>query len=377
MHVLIAVTHLLGTGHLRRALALAHAFVAAGHRVTLASGGTPVSGLDTAPVHFVQLPPLTSDGTNFTTLLTADGTRANEPYLEHRQDALLSCLQDPPDAIITELFPFGRRVLTAEFTALLDRAHALKVRPKVLSSIRDILAPPSKPSKAARTDAVIAQYYDAVLVHSDETTTALDASWPVSDALREKLHYTGFVAPDPPAPLPGKEGAGEILVSTGGGAVGATVFETALAAAALTPDLTWRLLIGGVDPAALISRLKAKAPDNAKIEAARPDFRQMLNHAMGSVSLAGYNTVMDVLQTRVPGLLIPFDDGGEVEQTLRARSLSALPGFAVLRSADLTPDHMANAVRSLIKSGRRAPSHVAMDGAATSVRVTEKLVQQP
>ena len=40
MRVLIAVTHLLGAGHLTRAAAIARAFARAGHEVALVSGGT-------------------------------------------------------------------------------------------------------------------------------------------------------------------------------------------------------------------------------------------------------------------------------------------------------------------------------------------------
>ena len=46
MNVLIVVTHLLGTGHLSRALTLGRAFAAAGHDVTIASGGMPAPQLN-------------------------------------------------------------------------------------------------------------------------------------------------------------------------------------------------------------------------------------------------------------------------------------------------------------------------------------------
>ena len=79
MKVLIVVTHLLGSGHLRRAINLSHEFVASGHSVTLVSGGVPVKTFDTQGLSFVQLSPLCSDGTNFTRLLNADGSVADEP----------------------------------------------------------------------------------------------------------------------------------------------------------------------------------------------------------------------------------------------------------------------------------------------------------
>ena len=48
----------------------------------------------------------------------------------------------------------------------------------------------------------------------------------------------------------------------------------------------------------------------------------MLYHAAASVSLCGYNTALDVLQSGVPAVLVPFDNGGEVEQSLRAEALA-------------------------------------------------------
>jgi len=45
----------------------------------------------------------------------------------------------------------------------------------------------------------------------------------------------------------------------------------------------------------------------------------MLYHAAASVSLCGYNTALDILQAGTPAVFVPFDDGSEVEQGLRAR----------------------------------------------------------
>ncbi len=68
MRVLIAVTHLLGAGHLTRAAALARAFAAAGHEAVLVSGGVPAPMVRHDGVRLVQLPPLRIAGTDFATL---------------------------------------------------------------------------------------------------------------------------------------------------------------------------------------------------------------------------------------------------------------------------------------------------------------------
>ena len=372
MRVLIVVTHLLGTGHLSRALTLGRAFARAGHDVTLASGGTPAPHLDAGGLRLVQLPALRSDGVDFTRLLTPEGAPADAVRMQARVDALRGCLSPAPDLLITELFPFGRRILRDEFLALLDAAGALPQRPRILASIRDILAPPSKPAKATWADEVIAAHYDGVLVHSDPARTELSLSWPVSEQLGPRLIYTGYVAPAPAGPHPDGTGTGEVLVSAGGGPVGDALFGTALEAARRTPGRRWRLLVGGGDDR--LETLRRAAPANVVLDPPRPDFRQMLYHAAASVSLCGYNTALDILQAGTPAVFVPFDAGNEVEQGLRADSLSALPAITALPGAELTPDSLDRAIARVTARGRRDPRGLRDDGAAETVRICERMV---
>ena len=369
MRVLIVVTHLLGTGHLRRAAVLARAFADAGHRTLIVSGGRPVPGVEIGGAALVELPPVASDGVDFARLLKADGTAVDDTYLARRRERLLTEARAfGPDLLITELYPFGRRVLAAEFDALLD-ARLARV---TLASIRDILAPPSKPAKAEAAATRIARFYDGVLVHSDARAIPLQVSWPVDAALAAKLHYTGFVAPPPPAAAPDGPGRGEVLVSAGGGAVGDALFAAAAQAAEGSP-LTWRLLVGGTDPAARIAGLPRHP--NLIAEPARPDFREMLTRAAVSVSFCGYNTAMDLLQTGCPAILVPFDDGAEVEQTLRAQALAHLPGIVTMRQAELSAESLRAAVARLSREPRRTLAAFAMNGAAESVAIAERLVR--
>ncbi|WP_299602186.1 glycosyltransferase [uncultured Tateyamaria sp.] len=373
MQVTIVVTHLLGTGHLARALTLGRAFVAAGDAVTVISGGKPVPHFDSTGLTLVQLPPLQSNGTDFSTLLTDTGEIASDAYLVARQSALVDHVaQQKPDVLITELFPFGRRILKAEFQALLETADGLPSRPLVLSSIRDILAPPSKPAKVAFADQLVNHFYDAVLVHSDPEVVPLDTSWPVSDMLRTKLRYTGFVAPQ--APDVNAPRHNEILVSAGGGAVGDTVFEAACDAATLDAARLWRFLVGGDD--ARRAHWANRAPANVTVEGPRPDFRNLLVGATASVSMCGYNTALDVLQTGVRAVFVPFDDGGEVEQGLRADALTTLPAVSVLRQADLSGPTLANAINTLTQQDRRNPRTTGMDGASASVDIVRSLLAE-
>lgn len=375
MKVLIVVTHLLGSGHLVRALNLAEAFEASGHAVTVVSGGTPMPQLASRAGNLVQLPPVRSDGVNFRTLLDADGAPVSEETMAKRQEQLLTTLRElKPDLLITELFPFGRRILAAEFDALLAAAQNQSPAPVVCASIRDILAPPSKPAKAEAVRHRLQTYYDAVLVHSDPDLTPLEISWPVTPDIAAKLHYTGFVAPLPAEPANDGQGDGEVLVTTGGGPVGMRLFETALSAATLQNDRPWRLLVGGEDAAKRINALRELAPTNATVSEASPTFRRMLYNAAASVSFCGYNTALDILQAGTPAVFVPFEEGGEVEQTLRASSFSHLPGVAVLSPEDLSPHGLLKALENVVSAPRRAPRRENQQGAYQSVEIAQKLV---
>ncbi|CAO3404407.1 glycosyltransferase family protein [Azospirillum palustre] len=382
MRLLIAVTHLLGSGHLSRALALAEAFTARGWRVDVASGGRPAPHLNSGGATLHQLPPLASDGADFATLLGADGTPADAGLFAARR-AMLTGLLDSlrPDVLITELFPFGRRALAAEFDALLERARALPRPPLTLASVRDILAPPSKPKRVAETEDRLLRLYDGVLVHSDPALIPLEDSWPLTRAMMPLLRYTGFVVPPPAVPDDGTDGQGEILVTAGGGPVGRPVFEAAARCAALCAasgalPQRWRLLVAKGD-AALADRLRALAPpDRLLVEPVRPDFRALLGRASASVGRCGYNTALDCLTAGVPSVFCPFEDGKEVEQTIRAAILARQPGIATLREADLTPDSLAHALQSVL--GVRIPplSPSALAGAARSVEIVEALLAE-
>lgn len=378
MKLMIVVTHLLGTGHLSRALALADAFAARGWSVDVVSGGRPAPHLGSGGATLHQLPPLASDGADFATLLAADGRPADAETFAARR-AMLTGLLDAlrPNILVTELFPFGRRALAAEFDALLEHARGLPAPPLTLASVRDILAPPSKPARVAETERRLLGFYDGVLVHSDPAVVPLEDSWPLTPAMRPLLRYTGFVVPPPPAPDASMDGQGEILVTAGGGPVGRPVFEAAaLCAASAALPQRWRLLVAKGD-AALADRLRAMAPpDRLLVEPVRPDFRALLGRAAASVGRCGYNTALDCLTVGVPSVFCPFEDGKEVEQTIRAAILARRPGIAMLREADLTPDSLAGALQSVL--GVRIPplDPASLAGAARSVDIVEAMLAE-
>jgi predicted glycosyltransferase len=374
--VVILVTHLLGTGHLSRSLILARALSDAGLAPQLISGGLPTGHLDMSGIDFLQLPAVRSDGASFTRLLDSDGNPVTPEFMQARIRALQDALRgNPPDVLITELFPFGRRVLRDEFQAALAVVGAMVPAPLVFSSIRDILAPPSKTKKAEQTEAWLAEHYDGVLVHSDAGVVPLEASWPVTPQIARLLHYTGFIAPPMPAENQAeREGAGEIIVTAGGGPVGRKLFETSIDAARISGQ-RWRLLVGGSDAEAVCARLNEVA-NGAPVfaEPLRADYRAMLTRCAAAVGQCGYNTAIDWLQAGVPGVFVPFAEAGEVEQTLRAASLQERYGFGQIAEDELTPENLAAATIAAVERGRFKANGLKFDGAARTSRILVDLL---
>jgi len=366
--VFIWVQHLLGIGHLMRAAHLARHLAAEGWQVEIASGGTALADLDVGRARFHQLPPLKSADTAFSGLADLEGNPPSDAFKRARRDLLLDLFAAAdPEILILEHYPFGRRQLRFELDTLLATASQWPRRPIVFSSVRDILVERG-PEREAETVSALARF-DAVLVHGDPSLVPLEASFGAAARIEGKLVYTGYVgggALAPPPPL--GEGDGEILVSAGGGAVGAKIADAALAAASVPEVRRWRILVGANAGPCLLHKLRERAPDWVIVEPARRDFRSLLGRCAASVSQAGYNTVVDLLASGARPVLVPFAAGRETEQTLRAERLAQRGLAHVLPESALTPDRLAAAVAEAVA----APcplGRVRIDGEAETKRI--------
>ena len=344
MRVLIHVQHLLGIGHLQRSALIARALAAAGAGVTLVSGGMPWPGLEIGGARFVQLPPLRAGPGGFTDLIGTDGRTLGEAGRAERRQLVLAALDAAdPDALLIETYPFGRRALRFELEPLVAAARGRRRRPVIACSIRDIVAAKPDPARRAAIVGTLRASFDRLLVHADPRFIRLDESFPEAPALADMLCYTGFVAPAAPPPA---APSGEILVSAGGGAAGAALLKTAKAARDLSRHRgrTWRLIAGRNLPEEEFSALAQDLPPGLVLDRHRADFHALLSGAAVSVSQAGYNTVAEVLQARVPAVFVPFAGGGETEQTMRAERLQVLGLAVTAAEAALTPHGLAAAI---------------------------------
>ncbi|MGY9056611.1 MAG: glycosyltransferase family protein [Alphaproteobacteria bacterium] len=364
------VQHLLGIGHIKRTASLARAMSAAGMEVVIASGGFPVADLRLAGARLHQLPGVRAVDLYFKDLRDQADMAIDDAWRDQRKAATLALLEaEKPDIVLTELFPFGRRQFSFEMEPFLAAARAQGAL--IVCSVRDILVEPPKPERLLEMLDRVERLYDRVLVHGDPSLVQFEETFPHTARIGDRLAYTGYVVEEA-SPAAANDGAGEVVVSAGGGAVSEPLLRAALAARPLCQagaKLPWRLLCGAGLGAGLMAELQAEASDGVIVEAARPDFPGLLQRARLSVSQAGYNTVMDVLAAGIPGVVVPYAGGLESEQTLRARRLAARGVLQVVDEARLTPQALAVAIDKALATPPEALQGLATNGGPETARI--------
>jgi predicted glycosyltransferase len=134
------------------------------------------------------------------------------------------------------------------------------------------------------------------------------------------------------------------------------------------------VLLGHNLPEAQFRRLAAQADPGTVVERNRPDFQRLLAGCRVSVSQAGYNTVVELLRTGRPGVLVPFEAGGqETEQALRAARLAGRGLAEHVPEADLAADTLAAAVDRADARVCAADHSLNLDGVANSAQILGQL----
>jgi predicted glycosyltransferase len=341
--------HSVGLGHLMRSYALCDR-LAERFRVVLLCGGELPEGI--APpegVELIPLPPLrVNPGEGFG---SGDPRYTPERAWEVRLERILKTLHDVrPKVVLVELFPFGRAKFARELVPLLEAARTQGAF--TACSLRDILVSGRDDQRAYddRARALADAHLDAVLVHCDPRFARLEETFRPTTPLSVGVHYTGFVAGR--ATEPRRRGE-HIVVSAGGGRVGAPLMLSAMAASDGRP---MKVIAGPLMPEENWRGLQRLRPPNVELVRSVPDLAAELQVAAASVSQCGYNTALDVIRTRVPALVVPYVTAEENEQTRRAQRLADL---GVLQVADHINGHLPRLLEF-----EPAPAALDLDGAA-------------
>ena len=386
MNIIFYCQYVWGMGHLVRSLEFARAL--AGHDVTLVAGGQEVALNLPDHVDLVRLPTLYMDEL-FTTLIPGDPGRTVAQIKQERKEILDALFeQKQPDVFIVELYPFGRSIFGFELEPLLEDIRNGKFGAiTTVCSLRDILVEKKDPADyEQRVLEKLNRDFDALLIHSDENMLRLNETFTRVDDINIPVAYTGFITQqaDPADGRLLRQDLGIaseqklIVASAGGGRSGYKLLASVLDACDILRDsLVFRLEVfsGPFMEDEAFEKLAARCASDIRIQRYTRRFLDYLHAADLSVSLAGYNTCMNLLATRVPALVYPY--ARQQEQPLRVDKIKNLIPMKILNEDDLQPGllsrHMLHMLQT--KSSLKSPS-IDLNGAANAARILGRWVNK-
>jgi predicted glycosyltransferase len=371
MKIIIYCQHVLGIGHLYRTLEICRALHH--HEVILVSGGSAADLPLPRHVRKEQLPGMMMDS-EFKNIFTTEAEKSIAQVQKERKAFLWALFErEFPDIFLVELYPFGRKAFRFELDPVLNGIRNGDLpRCRVVCSLRDILV--ERSDAAAYEARVVEQLnanFDALLVHADPGLLKLDETFSRVADIAVPVVYTGFVSAAP------QSGAGEILrrrmgigdsgrllvASAGGGKVGGDFLKSVLKAHALMAgDVHLRMFTGPYLDDEDFAALKSLENQRTGIARFTPEFLSFLDAADLSISMAGYNTCMNILASQVPALVWPFPRNHE--QRLRAVKLADYGWMQVLAEPDLEPVRLAGVIEQHLARPLRGKKPIDLNGAA-------------
>jgi predicted glycosyltransferase len=375
MKILFYCQHVLGIGHFFRTLELCRALSA--HEVILVLGGPRVEAPLPGHVRCVRLPPLEMDAAFTEVRPSSDGESLERVRRERARRLMDLFRRERPGLFLVELYPFGRKAFRFELDPVLEALHRRELPPAaVVCSLRDILVEKNRQEAyEARVVDTLNRRFHGVAVHADPKVVSLEETFSRTADIRPPIVYTGFVSPRPSAGARRRVraalGLGEedplLVVSAGGGRVGGPLVTAAAAAGRhLADDDRWhvQVLTGPYFPGTEAAAVSALAGGRLRVQRFSPGFLDLLAAADLSVSMAGYNTCMNLLAANVRALVWPFAENRE--QRMRAERLRDLGALDILEDEDLEPRRLAERMRRALSSPPPPTGPVRLDGAAAT-----------
>ena len=364
--------HLMGVGHVFRSMRIAQALVRQGHQVDFIYGGEPIPNFEVPGATIHYLPPLRGGSVIFKDMEMPDGKVADDGYRAKRTAKILEVFKmTKPDLVLTETFPLGRRQMRFELIPLLDAIKAEARSVKVISSIRDILQENWKPSRYDEACELIQDQYTAVLVHGDRDFIGLETSFPPYDRIKNKLVYTGIVAPDAVQADEVTPEKCDVIVSVGGGVMGKELLMAAVDAKAKSSlkDANWLIAHGVNMDQATIDHLQQSVDEKTRLVPFVKNLRGVISGAKLSISRGGYNTVADIFRSGTRSIVVPLSDGTETEQLVRGEVLREKRLSGVVHPDHLSAETLAKEIDRVMALPIPDRGNINLDGAEQSARM--------
>jgi predicted glycosyltransferase len=355
-----------GLGNIRRSLLLGELFASAypGAAILLVTG-SPMIHAFTLPrqLDYVKLPCVNR--------VTAEEyqprflTDCAEEVRETRSAILKqSVVMFRPDLMIVDKRAAG---IDGELLPALKALRRLARPPRLVLGIRDILDAPPVTRRTLRENGsfeVMAKYYDEIWIYGSPNVFDAVTEYDFPHDVACKTRYCGYLrrAAVPKQP---HHGAPRVLVTAGGGEDGRDLIGAYLADIVSGPEhaLQSTVVFGPQLDAGAAQALRALARDRADVQFVEfeADMARRYEAADVVVSMAGYNTICELLTAGVRGVLVPRAEPVQ-EQLIRARRLALRGCFRVVEPDALTRGALVGAVHAALAAPAPTERAVDMEG---------------
>jgi predicted glycosyltransferase len=344
-----------GLGHLRRSFNIARNVRLRNPRcdILIVADSPALSIVGQAPgIDLIKLPTIVKTGSSSweTPTLSVSAPR----LAKLRAQLMLHAFAEfRPDTVLVDHMPVGAM---GELKPMLDHASTRPRPPKIFLGLRDVL---DRPAVIRRSWGDLGAYdylpvYDAVLVYGDQSVYDASAAYGLLPRARAVV-YCNYVTRRLRAPASPSASRAPFVLMMGGG--GADAFPLAKAFVDAIPAVESELNIGAVlltgpnMTAADCARLAKRSATGLRIESGYGDATEWIRSAAAIVSMAGYNSLCEVLASQQKALVVPRC-GPSAEQQIRSSLFSERSLIRRLEPKTLNSGRLADAlIRLLVDDG--------------------------
>jgi len=253
---------------------------------------------------------------------------------------------------------------------------------KLVLGVRDILDAPERTRASLKNNGsfeIIEEFYDEVWIYGSRCIFDAVKEYDFPESVARITHFCGYLK-RPTAQPARDDGPPQILVTTGGGGDGLALIRTYLEGLAELPRSTalrTTVVFGPqMSPADREGLLKqfGYLADVSFLDF-EADLAKRYAAADVVVSLAGYNTVCELLSFAHRAILVPRAEPVQ-EQLIRARLLAAKGYFDLVEPETLKPDVLIARVLNALKPTPLAVPPLDLDGLPRVVQRTAELLEQ-
>ena len=272
-------------------------------------------------------------------------------------------------AFAPDLFIVDKRAggIDNELVPALEAMRRLATPPRVVLGLRDILDAPDVTGRSLRANGsfdLIERFYDEVWIYGSRDVFDAVAEYNFPPAVAARSHFCGYLRRHA-APRTAHGGSPRILVTAGGGGDAAVLVLSYLRGLAQVPEGEFQTVVvlgPQLDPETAdgLRRLGAHRGDVEYVEF-ESNMPRRYEEADVVLSMAGYNTVCELLSAGARAVLVPRAEPVQ-EQLIRARRLAARGYFRMVEPSTLTPERLIDEARAVLALPPSPASRIDMEG---------------